>query len=185
VGYGVLGVLSWGSRVTPKFSAPLPAKLRRTPKSYRGARTCSTYSMTRPNLVGLGFHPPPGRTKTLSFLSVCLSVRHAVERQILCAWFCHECVIAQKRFRCRWIGELVCASVFNFEGLEKRLGLGLASSQSPSSLMAKIRRLGLVSISWNCRKVLVSISSLTKNRMSRSRKLRSRLLLCLKKVCTL
>jgi len=36
-------------------------------------------------------------------------------------------------------------------------------------LVAKIRRLGLVSVSWNCRKVLVSVSSRTKNRMSRSR----------------
>ena len=30
--------------------------------------------MTTPSLVGLGFHPPPGRPKTLSFLSVGLSV---------------------------------------------------------------------------------------------------------------
>jgi len=48
------------------------------------------------------------------------------------------------------------------EGLEKRLGLGLARSRSR-----------LVSVSWNCRKVLVSVSSRTRNRMSRSRKLRS------------
>jgi len=27
-----------------------------------------------PSLVGLGFHPPPGQPKTLSFLFVCLSV---------------------------------------------------------------------------------------------------------------
>jgi len=53
------------------------------------------------------------------------------------------------------------------EGLEKRLGLGRARSRSRSHLVAKIRRLGLVS--WNCRKVLVSVSSPTKNRMSRSR----------------
>ena len=51
--------------------------------------------------------------------------------------------------------------------LEKRLGLGL--SRSRSRLVAKIRRLGLVSVSWNCRKVLVSVSSQTKNRTSRSR----------------
>jgi len=61
------------------------------------------------------------------------------------------------------------------ESLEKRLGLGLARSRSLSRLVAKIRRLGLVSVSWNCRKVLVSVSSRTKNQMSRSRKLRSRL----------
>jgi len=53
------------------------------------------------------------------------------------------------------------------EGLEKRLGLGLARSRS--RLVAKIRLLGLVSVSWNCRKVLVSVSSRIKNQMSRSR----------------
>jgi len=45
-----------------------------TPKSFRGARTCSRSSITMPSLVGLGFHPPQGWPKTLSFLSVCLSV---------------------------------------------------------------------------------------------------------------
>jgi len=65
--------------------------------------------------------------------------------------------------------------VLKVEGLEKRLGLGLARSRSWSCLVAEIRRLGLVSVSWNCRKVLVSVSSRRKNRMSQSRKLRSRL----------
>jgi len=37
-----------------------------------------------PSLAGLGFHPPPGWPKMLSFLSVCLFVRHAFERQSLC-----------------------------------------------------------------------------------------------------
>jgi len=59
-------------------------------------------------------------------------------------------------------------TILKVESLEKRLGLGLARSQTRSRLVAKIRRLGLVSVSWNCRKVLVSVSS-------RSRKLRSRL----------
>ena len=36
--------------------------------------------------------------------------------------------------------------MFNFEGLEKRLGLGLASSRSRSRLAAKIRRLGLMEL---------------------------------------
>ena len=40
--------------------------------------------------------------------------------------------------------EFVCASVFNFQGLEKRLGLCLARSRS--RLVAKIRRLGLVEL---------------------------------------
>ena len=34
----------------------------------------SRSSATVPSLVGLGFHPPPGRAKMLSVLSVCLSV---------------------------------------------------------------------------------------------------------------
>ena len=55
------------------------------------------------------------------------------------------------------------------EGLEKRLVLGLARSRSRSRLVAKIRCLGLVSVSYNCRKVLVSVSSQTKNQISRSR----------------
>jgi len=52
------------------------------------------------------------------------------------------------------------------EGL-KRLGLGLARSRS--RLVAKIRRLGLISVSRNCRNVSVS---------SQSHKLRSRLHPC-------
>ena len=35
---------------------------------------CSRSSITMPSLVGLGFHPSPGKRKTLSVLSVCLSV---------------------------------------------------------------------------------------------------------------
>jgi len=30
------------------------------------------FSITMPRLVRLGFHPPPGKPKTLSFLFVCL-----------------------------------------------------------------------------------------------------------------
>jgi len=49
--------------------------MRRTSKSFGGARTCLRSSITVPSLVWLGFHPPP--QITLSFLSVCLSIRHA------------------------------------------------------------------------------------------------------------
>jgi len=66
-----------------KFSAPLSGKtIRHTSKSFRGATTCSRSSITVPNLVGLGFHPPPGRPKTLTFLFVCLSVGHAFELSV-------------------------------------------------------------------------------------------------------
>ena len=46
------------------FSTPIAVKLRQIPKSFRGARTCSRSSITMPSLVGLGFHPLPGRPKT-------------------------------------------------------------------------------------------------------------------------
>ena len=58
-------------------------------------------------------------------------------------------------------------TILKVEGLEKRLGLGLARSWSRYRVVAKIGRLDL--ISWNSRKVLVSVSSRTKNRMSWSR----------------
>ena len=47
--------------------------MRQTTKRFQGERTCSRSSITMPSLVGLGFHPPPGWPKTLSFF-VCLSV---------------------------------------------------------------------------------------------------------------
>ena len=87
--------------VSPKFSAPPSGEtMRQTTKRFPGERTCSRSSITMPSLVGLGFHPPPGWPKTLSFflsvcLSVCLSVRHAFERQRLCARFRHEGVGVQ------------------------------------------------------------------------------------------
>ena len=71
-----------GSVVIPKFSAlPSGETMRQSPKSFRGARTCSRSSITLPSLVGLGFHPPPGQPKTLSFcLSVCLFVTGSIAR---------------------------------------------------------------------------------------------------------
>ena len=77
--------------------------MRQTTKRFQGERTCSMSSITMPSLVGIGFHPPPGWPKTLSFfvcLSVCLClfVRHAFERQRLYARFRHEGVGVQKRF---------------------------------------------------------------------------------------
>jgi len=70
-----MAVLSWRGLIAPNFSVPSSGEtMRQTPKSFRGARTCSMSSITMPSLVGLGFHPPPRRPKTLSFLSVCLFV---------------------------------------------------------------------------------------------------------------
>jgi len=53
VKFGIVGLL-------PNFQRPVAAKfMHQTPKSFRGARTCSRSSITMPSLVGLGFHPPP------------------------------------------------------------------------------------------------------------------------------
>jgi len=108
-GYRVTGFLSWRGMVTPKFSVPrIGNTVHQTPKSFGGARTCSRSSITMPSLVELGFHPPPGGQKRWFFcLSICLSIRHAFERQSLCPPFRHEGVGVQKRFWCRWIGEIL------------------------------------------------------------------------------
>ena len=47
---------------------------------------------------GARISPAAGAAKTLSLLFVCLSVRHAFERQRLCARFRREGVRVQKRF---------------------------------------------------------------------------------------
>jgi len=46
----------------------------------------------RAKFGGARISPAAGATKTLSFLFVCLSVRHAFERQCLCTRSSHECV---------------------------------------------------------------------------------------------
>jgi len=61
--------------LTQISAPPCGETVCQTSKSFRGARTCSRFSITVPSLVGLGFHPSPGRPKTLSFyLSVCLFI---------------------------------------------------------------------------------------------------------------
>jgi len=96
----------WGFKLTGSgypqiFSAPSGDTMRQTSKSLRDARMCSRSSITVPSLVGLGFHPPLGWPKSVEFfvcLFVCLSVRHAFERQRLCARFRHEGIGVQKQF---------------------------------------------------------------------------------------
>jgi len=72
------GLWSYGSfklrgSGSPKFSvSPIGETMRQTNKRFRGERTCSRSSITVPSLVGLGFHPPPGWPKTLSFLPAAL-----------------------------------------------------------------------------------------------------------------
>ena len=81
------------------LAPPSGETMCQTPKSFRGARTCSRSSITLPSLVGLLFQPPTGRPKTLSFcLFVCRFVRHAFERQRFCTRFRHEGVGEETRF---------------------------------------------------------------------------------------
>jgi len=56
-----------GSCYPQIFSADKRQNYASDPKRFRGTITCSRSSITMPSLVGLGFHPPPGRPKTLSF----------------------------------------------------------------------------------------------------------------------
>ena len=130
---------------------------------------CSTSFITMPSLVGLGFQAPPGRTKMLSFcLSVCSSRCWTSEfvRPISpwMRWSTETISMPLNRgicvHPCSTLKVSKNVSVSALQGL----GLGLVSWQKSH-----------VSVSWNCRKALVSVSSWIKNRMSRSRKLRSRL----------
>jgi len=85
----------------PKYSAPPSGEtVRRIPKSFRGARTCSRSSITVPSFVGLGFHPPPARPNTSSFLFVCMYVCLFVTllNVRVCAPDRHEGVGVHKRF---------------------------------------------------------------------------------------
>ena len=90
-----MGILIWRGLVTPKFSVPPSGEtMRQTPKRFRSETTCSRSSITMPSLVAIGFYPPPGRWKTLSFF-VCPS-----------RFLCHACGVtfATSRF---WTSEFV------------------------------------------------------------------------------
>ena len=96
------------------ISARIGETMHRTPKSLRGARTCSRSSITMPSLVGLGVHPPPGQPKTLSFLSVCLSATLLNVR--VCAHdFAMKALEYRNDFDAVWYRKVCCcALVFNF-----------------------------------------------------------------------
>jgi len=89
-GYKLMG------RAFPQiFSAPYRQTYASDPKNLRAARTCLMSSITMPSLVGLRFHLPQGRPKTMS---VCLFVGQAFQHQRLCTRFHHKGVGLQKRF---------------------------------------------------------------------------------------
>ena len=69
-----------GSGYRQIFSAPSGESMRQIPKTFSGARTCCG---------GAQISPADGMAKNVEFF-VCLSVRHAFERQRLCVRFRHE-----------------------------------------------------------------------------------------------
>ena len=85
--------------VSLKFSPPPSGEtMRQAPQKFsRCKKVLKVLYITMPSLVGLDFHPPPGWPKTLSFLSVCLSVCSSRFLNVsLCARFRHD-VGVQKR----------------------------------------------------------------------------------------
>jgi len=81
------------------FSAPLAAKLYIRPPNVFESQERARGPLSPCHVWwGSDFTRRRGGQKTLRFLSVCLSVRHAFERQSLCARFRHEGVGVQKRF---------------------------------------------------------------------------------------
>jgi len=104
--YGVMGVLSWGGLVTPKFSAPSSSEtMRQTPKVLEVQERARGPLSPCQVWWGSAFTHCRGSQKRWVFLFLCLSVRHAFERQRLCTRFRLEGVGVQKRFWYRWIGQ--------------------------------------------------------------------------------
>jgi len=101
-----MGVLSWGGLVAPKFSTPLSGETLRQTRNVLEVQEHAGGPLSPCQVWwGSDFTRRRGGQKRGVFLSVSLSVRHAFERQSLCAQFRHEGVGVQKRFWCRWIGE--------------------------------------------------------------------------------
>jgi len=68
-------LLNLRSLVTPKFSAPLVAKLCVSDPKCFEVQECARGSITMTSLVGLGLNTPPGEPQMLSFcLYVCPSL---------------------------------------------------------------------------------------------------------------
>jgi len=76
-----------GSGYLQIFTALSGETTRHTP-SFRGARTCSRSSYHHAKFGGAQISPAAGAAKNVEFF-VCMSVRHAFERQSLCARFRH------------------------------------------------------------------------------------------------
>ena len=91
-----------GVRLPPNFQCPLAAKLCvRLPKVFWRCKNVLEVLYHHAKFGGARISLAAGMAKNLEFLSVCLfvclSVRHAFERQSLCARFRHEGVGVQKR----------------------------------------------------------------------------------------
>ena len=97
-GYRDMRVLSRRGLVSPYFQRPLAAKRCVGPQKFLRCKNVLEVLYHRAKFGGVRISPPPGWPKMLSFLSVCVFVRHNFERQRLCARFRHEGVGVQKRF---------------------------------------------------------------------------------------
>ena len=94
-----MGVLSGRCLVIPKFLAPPSGEtMRQTPKSFWRCKNVLEVLYHHAKFGGARISPAAGVAKKLSFLSVCLFVHHAIERQRLCARFRYQGVGVQKRF---------------------------------------------------------------------------------------
>jgi len=95
-----MGVLSSGGLVSSKYSAPPSGETMRQTPNFLEVKERARGPLSPCQVWwGSDFTRRRGGQKRLVFcLSVCLSVRHAFERQSLCARFRHEGVGVQKRF---------------------------------------------------------------------------------------
>jgi len=152
------------------FSAAWRRNYASEPKCFRDARTCYRWMAS---LLGLGFYPPPGRPKTMSFLSVCLSRFWTSE-------FVHT--ISQRR-RCnretivilldRVLGKVCsCAPVINFlrsmptlatsqkAKLDKMVKFGISRQRPEGDRINRSRRnLSYKRRPWVCSSTQIWLSS--------------------------
>jgi len=96
--YGVLNLIT-GSDYPQIFSAPNSETVRKIPKSFEGRRKNALKVLYHPAKFDRAqISPAAEAAKNVEYfcLSACLFVRHAFERQRLCARFLHESVEVHK-----------------------------------------------------------------------------------------
>jgi len=96
-----MGILSSRGLVIPTFSAPLRRNYASNPEKFQRCKNVLEVFYDHAKFGGARISLAAGAAKNIEFfacLFVCLSFRHAFERQRLCARFRHEGVGVQKRF---------------------------------------------------------------------------------------